>query len=100
MQPSIGARVFLPVFKARFEAFSTPFRIFSDIQSVGNSLNFNIYFNVGVVFRLVFEVQTFKQCPPYFGPVFKPQNAIPGHVTFRGPTFLMEAKFTSVMHSN
>ena len=76
MQPSIGTCVFLPMFKARFEAFWTPFKIFSDIQSVGNSLNFNIYFNVGVVFRLVFELRTFKQRPPYFGPVFKPQNAI------------------------
>ena len=52
IQPSIGARVLFPMFKARFEAFSTPFRIFFDIPSVGNFLNFNIYFNVWVVFRL------------------------------------------------
>ena len=36
--PSIGARVFLPMFKARFEGFWTPFKIFSSIQSVGNFL--------------------------------------------------------------
>ena len=56
----------IPMFKARLEAFSTPFRIFDDIQSVGNFLNFNICFNVWVVFGLVFEVRAFKQRPPYF----------------------------------
>ena len=75
--PSIGARVFLPMFKARFEGFWTPFKIFSSIQSVGNFLNFNICFNVWVVFRLVFAVRAFKQHPPCFWPVFEPQNAFP-----------------------
>ena len=50
-QLSIGACVLLRMFEARFEAFWTPFRIFSNIQSVGNFLKFNICLNVGVVFR-------------------------------------------------
>ena len=50
-QPSIGACVLLPFFKAQFEAFWTP-------------LKFNICFNVWVVFRLVFAVRAFKQRLP------------------------------------
>ena len=97
--PSIGARVFLPMFKARFEGFWTPFKIFSSIQTVGNFFNFNICFNVWVVFRLVFAVRAFKQHPPCFWPVFEPQNAFPA-MSSSEDLFLIEAKFTFVMQSN
>ena len=87
--PSIGIRLFLPMFKARFEVFWTPFKIFSSVQSVGNFLNFNICFNVWVVFRLLFAVRAFKQHPPSFSSIFEPQNAIFNHVTWSKLTWLL-----------
>ena len=98
--PSIGGRVFLPMLKARFEGFWTPFKFFSSIQSVGNFLNFNICFNVWVVFRLVFVVRAFKQHPLCFWPVFEPQNAILAMSPSEDLLFLIEAKFSFEMQSN
>ena len=87
IQRPIETRVLFKMFKARFKAFSTPFRLFASIQSVGNFLNFNICYNVGVVFRLVFCGTGFKTAPSLFFTRFQASKRNSGHVTFRGPTF-------------
>jgi len=70
----IEIHVKIPVFFARFEAFWAIIWIFDVIQPIQNRWNFNICFNVRVVFHLDFAQRAVEERPHCFRHARKPQN--------------------------
>lgn len=79
----IEIRVNRPSFKGLVEAFSARNLISVYNQSIQIFLKFNICFNVWGVFQLDFALQSLKQRPLCFSPVFKPHNANRSFRVFR-----------------